>query len=111
LADLVAKTGRGRLRFVGARRGLPAGVELSGYRVVEYLLSTLADAGPHAVQARFEPDALELQVSGPDRPTAEPGAVAAAEQRVSLHGGSLVADRADGETRWLVRLPLRSGDG
>ena len=56
-----------RLTVDGNPRTLPAGLELSGYRIVEHLLQALADAPGAAVDVRlhFGPDALELHVSGP----------------------------------------------
>ena len=56
-----------RLTVDGNPRTLPAGLELSGYRIVEHLLLALADApgAPVEVRLHFGPDALELHVSGP----------------------------------------------
>ena len=50
-----------------AARALPAGLELSAYRIVEHLLAAVQDA-PEAridVRVRFGPDVLELDVTGP----------------------------------------------
>ncbi len=56
-----------RLHVTGDPRVLPASVELSAYRIVEHLVSALADdpSVPVAVGMRFEDDALELQITGP----------------------------------------------
>ena len=44
---------------------LPAGVELSAYRIVEHLLGALDDAPGVEVGVRFGEDALEIRVAGP----------------------------------------------
>ena len=51
----------------GSPRLLPAGLELSAYRIVEHLLAALQDepAARIDVLVRFCPDALELDVAGP----------------------------------------------
>ena len=68
LAELLRRsTGNDtRLRIEGAARPLTANVELSAYRIVEQLLSTLRDQPLARVDVviRFQPDALELKVSG-----------------------------------------------
>ena len=94
-----ATTADARLTVDGSPRTLPAGLELSGYRIVEHLLLALQDAPDAAVDVRlrFCPDALELHVSGPPAPAADLRAVlAAARERASLHGGSVDSRLADG---------------
>ena len=54
-----------RLTVEGSPRVLPAGVELSAYRIVEHLLSALDDAPGVEVGVRFGEEALEIRVSGP----------------------------------------------
>jgi hypothetical protein len=101
-----------RLTVDGDPRTLPAGLELSGYRIVEHLLLALEDAPEAAVAVRlcFRPDLLELNVSGPPSPTADLRAVlAAARERASLHGGTVESRVADGICYATARLPLISG--
>jgi hypothetical protein len=102
-----------RLTVEGDPRTLPAGLELSGYRIVEHLLLALEDAPETAVAVRlcFRPDLLELHVSGPPSPTADLRAVlAAARERASLHGGTVESRLADGICYATARLPLISGN-
>jgi hypothetical protein len=114
LSELLSRatTADARLTVDGSPRTLPAGLELSGYRIVEHLLLALQDAPDAAVDVRlrFCPDALELHVSGPPAPAADLRAVlAAARERASLHGGSVDSRLADGVCYATARLPLVSG--
>ncbi len=100
-----------RLTVEGNPRTLPAGLELSGYRIVEHLLQALADTPGAAVDVRlhFSPDALELHVSGPPAPSADVRAVlAAARERARLHGGTVHSRVAGGVCYATARLPLVS---
>jgi signal transduction histidine kinase len=115
LADLdrlleQATTADARLRVSGSPRALPAGLELSAYRIVEHLLEALEDS-PDArvdVQLRFADDALELDVSGPA--SKQPGAAfATAHERVGLLGGTLNVETRSDRCTALVRLPLAPG--
>jgi signal transduction histidine kinase len=115
LADLAgllekATTADARLRVSGSPRALPAGLELSAYRIVEHLLEALADA-PDAridVHLRFGEDALELDVSGPASP--HPGsAFATARERIAVLGGTLHVETGSDRCTALVRLPLVPG--
>jgi signal transduction histidine kinase len=115
LADLdrlleQATTADARLRVHGSPRALPAGLELSAYRIVEHLLEALEDS-PGAridVLLRFGEDALELDVSGPARK--QPGsAFATAHERVTLLGGTLNVETGSDRCTALVRLPLAPG--
>lgn len=114
LPELLARatTAAARLTVDGNPRTLSAGLELSGYRIVEHLLQALEDTPEAAVHVRlrFFPDALELHVSGPRSPAADLRAVlAAAAERASLHSGS-VQHRLEGRSCYAVaRLPLISG--
>jgi len=98
-----------RLQVEGSPRLLPAGLELSAYRIVEHLLAALQDE-PGAridVLVRFCPDALELDVAGPVGRHADPViTLAAARERIALLGGSLRIDTQPGRWAALVRLPL-----
>jgi hypothetical protein len=114
LSDLLSRvtTADARLTVEGSARVLPAGLELSGYRIVEHLLLALQDE-PGAVidvQVRFCPDALELHLSGPPARSADLRAVlAAARQRASLHGGTVDSRLAGGVRHAMASLPLISG--
>jgi signal transduction histidine kinase len=114
MSELLARatTADARLTVDGSPRSLPAGLELSGYRIVEHLLLALEDA-PEAtvdVRLRFTPDALELHVSGPPAPHADLRAVlAAARERAGLHGGTVDSRLAGGVCYATARLPLVSG--
>jgi hypothetical protein len=106
-----ATTADARLTVEGNPRTLPAGLELSGYRIVEHLLQALADTPGAAVDVRlhFGPDALELHVSGPPAPRADERAVlAAARERARLHGGTVDSRLAGGVCYATARLPLVS---
>jgi signal transduction histidine kinase len=98
-----------RLQVEGSPRLLPAGLELSAYRIVEHLLAALQDepAARIDVLVRFCPDALELDVAGPVGRHADPmTAFAVARERVALLGGTLRIDTLPGRWAALVRLPL-----
>jgi signal transduction histidine kinase len=98
-----------RLRVEGSPRALPAGLEVSAYRIVEHLLAAVQDA-PEAridVRVRFDPDALELDVTGPASRQPDPvTAYAIARERVALLGGSLHIEAGPGRCAARVRLPL-----
>jgi signal transduction histidine kinase len=98
-----------RLRVEGSPRALPAGVELSAYRIVEHLLTVLQDTPGARVDVllRFGPDALELDVAGPASPHSDPGtALTVARERVALLGGSLRIETSSGRYAALVKLPV-----
>jgi signal transduction histidine kinase len=115
LADLdrlleQATTADARLRVSGSPRALPAGLELSAYRIVEHLLETLEDSPGVRVDVhlRFGDDALELDVCGPARK--QPGAAfATAQERIALLGGTLKVETGSDRCSALVRLPLAPG--
>ncbi len=113
LSELLARatTADARLSVDGSPRILPAGLELSGYRIVEHLLLALEDAPEAAVDVRlsFTADALELHVSGPPAPHADLRTVlAAARERAGLHGGTVDSRLAGGVCYATARLPLVS---
>jgi hypothetical protein len=106
-----ATTADARLTVEGNPRTLPAGLELSGYRIVEHLLQALADTpgAPVDVRLHFGPDDLELHVSGPPAPGADTRAVlAAARERARLHGGTVDSRLAGGVRYATATLPLVS---
>jgi hypothetical protein len=108
-ALLVRAKGAGaRLRVEGSPRVLPAGVELSAYRVVEHLLEALEDAEDVEVVVRFADAALELSVAGPARRRSE-AAIEKARERVELHRGTLTSSLRAGRTQAVAQLPLVAG--
>jgi len=112
LSDLLerATTADARLTVTGSVRVLPAGLELSAYRIVEHLLEALEDV-PRAridVRLRFTESTLELDVTGP--PSQQPGtAFATARERVAVLGGSLRVETIAQRCTASVRLPLTPG--
>jgi hypothetical protein len=96
-----------RLTIEGNPRVLPAGLELSAYRIVEHLLDALEDV-PVDVAVRFGDDALELIVAGPSRrPNA--AAIKRARERVQLHRGTLTSSTNGGRAEAVASLPMLVG--
>lgn len=105
-ALLVRAKGSGaRLTVEGHPRALPAGVELSAYRVVEHLLDALGDAPDVAVVVRFTDDALELRATGPARRRAA-AAIERARERARLHDGHVAVTTEGGRAEARVSLPI-----
>jgi signal transduction histidine kinase len=105
-----ATTADARLHVVGSPRTLPAGLELTAYRIVEHLLEALEDASAARIDVtvRFGDESLELDVAGPAH--AQPAtAFAIARERAELLGGTLDIDSRAGRCAALVRLPLTAG--
>jgi signal transduction histidine kinase len=100
-----AKGAGAKLTVEGNPRALPAGVELSAYRVVEHLLDAVQDAPGVEVEVRFADDALELRVTGPLR---RRGALAIerARERAQLDHGRLEATTDGGRADAHVSLPI-----
>jgi hypothetical protein len=100
------------LRISGDPRGLPPGLELASYRIIEHLLGTLnREADPRAtVEVCFGPGALELTVTGPSqRLGGARRALAAAGERAAVQGGSLRSVVRSGRRETIVLLPLATG--
>jgi signal transduction histidine kinase len=98
-----------RLTVTGNPRSLPATVELSAYRIVEHLITVLADQAdsPIAVAVRFEDEALVIRVTGPVSKGADvKEAIARAKERARLHGGSLDVKVARGQAGAVALLPV-----
>jgi signal transduction histidine kinase len=96
-----------RLTVEGSPRVLPAGVELSAYRIVEHLLSALDDAPGVEVGVRFGEDALEIRVAGPAGRRGDVGAaLSRARERAQLHRGSLDAHTRGGRAEAIALLPV-----
>jgi signal transduction histidine kinase len=96
----------------GTPRALPAGVDLSAFRIVqEALTNVLKHAGD--AQARvvvaYAPDAIELEVvdDGRTQANGHGHGLVGMRERVMLYGGTLQAGPAEnGGYRVLARLPL-----
>ena len=98
-----------RLTVTGNPRSLPATIELSAYRIVEHLITALADQAdsPIAVAVRFEDEALEIRVTGPvDKRADVKQAIARAKERARLLGGSLDVKVARGQAGAVALLPM-----
>lgn len=100
------------LRIEGVRQTLPAGVELSAYRIVQEALTNAikhADPDQVTVVVRYESDELELEITDDGRGKAradEDGfGLTGMRERVALHGGELQAGR-NGGTGYVVRARL-----
>ena len=121
LAQLAAAGLNADLEVAGTQREVPAGVELSAYRIVqEALTNTLKHAGPgHAtVRLAWSQDHLDVEVSddGPAAGVTVPRHVRAdsggkglvgMRERVMLFGGELEAGPSPhGGYRVAARLPL-----
>ena len=114
LDALLARHGHSgsRLQVSGDPRVLPASVELSAYRIVEHLVTALADrpSALVAVRMTFADDALEILVTGPVPRGADlRGAAARARERARLHAGSLELKMSRGQARVMAHLPVLSG--
>lgn len=95
-----------RLTVRGDARSLPATVELSAYRIVEYLVGAL-DEQPVRVGVRFADDSLEILVEGTvARGPQVRAAIARARERAKLHAGSVDVKLARGSARVLAQLPV-----
>jgi signal transduction histidine kinase len=92
----------------GARRPLPAGVELAAYRTVEHALAILVR--PDGVRLRYGDDGLELEIAGARAAgLAGDEALVAARERVRAHGGHLRLDaEASGRTVLRARIPAHA---
>ncbi|MGZ4270081.1 MAG: sensor histidine kinase [Solirubrobacteraceae bacterium] len=92
----------------GDRRALPAGVDLTGYRVVQAALEgarAAGGAGAARVALRYEPDAIALEVRDDGPGTARD--FGGSHERVSLYGGELrAAPQQGGGHAVLARLPV-----
>jgi signal transduction histidine kinase len=102
-----------RLIIEGKRHRLPAGLELSAFRIVERLLEPLDDIPEVRVRVtiRYEPDLLTVGVHGRVRSRADQQTtLAAAREWVNLHAGTLESrSLSSGVAQTDVRLPLVAG--
>jgi len=105
-----AKGSDARLTVAGSPRVLPAGVELSAYRILEHLLDALEDAPDVDVEVSFGDDALELAVRGPARRRGQAVAsIERARERAQLHHGTLQARTRGGRAEAVAHLPVLAG--
>jgi signal transduction histidine kinase len=104
------------LKMEGQRRSLPAGIELSGYRIVqEALTNCLKHAGNAnaTVRVRYAAAALELDITDTGSGTVEhrPGVghgLIGMRERVALYGGQFDARRQpDGGFTVHIQLPIQ----
>jgi signal transduction histidine kinase len=98
-----------RLTVEGKRHRLPAGLELSAFRIVERLLEPLEDVPEVRVRVtlRYEPDLLAVGVHGRVRSGADQQmTLATAREWVTLHAGTLESRSLAGVAQTDVRLPL-----
>ncbi|WP_432885190.1 sensor histidine kinase [Kribbella sp. CA-245084] len=103
------RTAHSQLVVTGDPRALPATVELSAYRIVEHLVTALADQAdaPIVVSVRFEDDALEIRVNGQVGEAADlKAAVARAKERAKLLGGSVDVKVTKGRAGAVAQLPV-----
>jgi signal transduction histidine kinase len=99
-----------RLTVEGSPRVLPAGVELSAYRIVEHLLSALDDSPGVEVGVRFGEEALEIRVAGHAGRRGDVGAaLSRARERAQLHRGTLDARTRGGRAEAIALLPVTAG--
>jgi signal transduction histidine kinase len=105
------------LAVEGEPRQLPAGIDLSAYRIVqEALTNSLKHAGPATatVRLRYGRKALEVQVSDDGRGARTNGdghGLIGMRERVALFGGVLeVGTRPGGGFQVAARLPLDGGE-
>ena len=100
----------------GTACGVPLGIELSAYRIVqEALTNTIrhTTSPVAAVTVRYLPEELEVEVSDNGPATAHPGngsgrGLPGMRERAALLGGSLTAEsRPEGGFRVSARLPCR----
>ncbi|MFF0266219.1 sensor histidine kinase [Kribbella sp. NPDC004536] len=100
------RTSNARLVVTGDPRALPATVEVSAYRIVEHLVTALADE-PILVTVRFEPAALEIRVNGQiGEAAALKAAVVRAKERAKLLGGSVDVKVSKGRAGAVAQLPV-----
>ncbi|WP_182905490.1 sensor histidine kinase [Microbispora sp. H13382] len=110
---------RTQLWIEGERRGLPPGVDLAAYRLVqEALTNSLRHAGPSArawVTVRHEPDELSVHVEDDGRGAAEESlriggkghGLVGIRERVALYGGVLrIGPRTGGGFEVRAQFPI-----
>jgi signal transduction histidine kinase len=123
LPELLEEDRRGgheiRLDVEGDPARLPAGLDLTAYRIVQEALTNARKHAPGAaveISLRWRPAELEIEVidDGPGPPGDPNGAghgLIGMRERASLYGGSVSTERAAaGGFRVHARLPIEAGD-
>ena len=89
---------------------VPAGVDLSAYRVVQEALENAGGTGAAGarVVVRYEPDAIALEI-GNDGEGARRG-LAGMRERVAFYGGTLEAGPSDGRYVVRARIPVQTSE-
>jgi signal transduction histidine kinase len=122
LLDQVAQAGVAvTVHREGEARPLPAGVELSAYRIIQEGLTNVgrhAGPGPASLEIRYRPAELEIEITNPlpnrpatpGRPTSNGGGghgLIGMRERATLYGGELTAGPTGppNEFRVLARIP------
>jgi signal transduction histidine kinase len=127
LEQLVAQIGEAgvpvHLRVEGQPRRLPAGVDLSAYRIIqEALTNVVRHAAPATAELilRYQPAQITIEVtdngrSSPDASTSGQSAngsghgLIGMRERVALYGGNLQAEPTSTGFRVLARIPSSRG--
>jgi signal transduction histidine kinase len=99
---------------------VPAGVELSGFRIVQEALTSVrkhAGAVPTSVVVSYPPGEVVVEVANEDARTADDGngngqghGIPGMRERARLYGGTLDVVRDDGRYVVRARLPI-AGSG
>jgi signal transduction histidine kinase len=119
VAEVVEAGVHVEVRVEGTRMALPAGVDLSAYRIVQEALTNVikhAGGARTTVVVRYAPDAVtvdvdndgvpELPGTGAPRPGGAGHGLVGMRERVALYAGDFVADRrAGGGFHISARLP------
>ncbi|WP_182376676.1 hypothetical protein [Nocardioides sp. WS12] len=106
---LLARHSTAPVTVQGDPRSLPAGVELSAYRIVEHLLEALESDPDLSVVLRFDDTALEVTVSGrAGRASDVRAAVARARERALVQQGTFEAKLTRGRAHVVAHLPVRA---
>jgi signal transduction histidine kinase len=130
LDELVGQMGEAGLQVAmhveGVERPLPAGVDVSAYRIVqEALTNVVRHVGPANAELwiRYRPDEVDIEVTddGGARQVAGSAAPLLGEsgghglvgmrERVAIYGGELLAGPAGDGYRVLARIPTDEGEG
>jgi signal transduction histidine kinase len=98
------------LKVEGDARPLPAGLDLTAYRVLQAALGGAADpggAGRAEVTLRYDHERVELEILDDGRVDADDRVLLGARERVALYGGELVSGPGPGGGHAVrARLPL-----